>query len=83
MTVGFDEWCANEPFSIRKDAQPPRDGAFAKASRKADFAQGFGGWKPSTSRSWPHDHCLQQLSAGADNYINQYVMIKAVIITIF
>jgi hypothetical protein len=26
-----------------KDAQPPRNGAFAKASRKADFARGFGG----------------------------------------
>ena len=30
-------------FQHPRDAQPPRNGAFAKASRKADFARGFGG----------------------------------------
>lgn len=46
MTADFFAKRASAPFSIRTDAQPSRNGAFAKTGRKADFAQGFWGGKP-------------------------------------
>ena len=37
------------PFGIRKDAQPPRNGAFATMGREVRFAGGLGDEIPSTS----------------------------------
>jgi hypothetical protein len=49
MMADFSEGPCQRTFRHRKDAQQPRNWAFAAMGRETHFAQGFGGGKPSTS----------------------------------
>lgn len=54
MTADYNAWCANAPFSIREDAQPSRNGAFATMVTQSHFAQGIGGGKALNKHDCGH-----------------------------
>jgi hypothetical protein len=49
MTVDLYSTRVSAPLGIQKDAQPPRNGAFAKMAARPILAGGLGAESPSTS----------------------------------
>ncbi len=58
MTADLYSTRDSTPLGIRTDAQPPRNGAFAKMAGWLIFAGGLGAGSPQQARLWPHNHCL-------------------------